>query len=171
MGRVKISIEKLPAHKINSTFSKRKKGLAKKAKDLGILCDCDVALIAISPKGDELVDVSHGGTIADIYQKYMKLKNNCRPQKHHHVDIPRDPLSLQHNIHRLPGNQFNGLLPSHPSVQPNDAPVQNVLNTLNIAQLNQVQQALQQRVANQYQQLAVFKVQESCRNLNPSHQV
>ncbi|XP_010504666.1 PREDICTED: agamous-like MADS-box protein AGL18 [Camelina sativa] len=52
MGRGKIEIKKI--ENVNSrqvTFSKRRNGLFKKAKELSILCDADVALIIFSSTG------------------------------------------------------------------------------------------------------------------------
>jgi hypothetical protein len=44
--RKKISIRPIPeARKRQVTFMKRKKGLLKKAKELSILCDCDMAVL------------------------------------------------------------------------------------------------------------------------------
>jgi hypothetical protein len=34
------------------TFAKRWKGLAKKAKELSILCDCDIGLLVFGENGD-----------------------------------------------------------------------------------------------------------------------
>lgn len=52
MGRGKIEIKKI--ENINSrqvTFSKRRAGLLKKAKELSILCDAEVAVIVFSSTG------------------------------------------------------------------------------------------------------------------------
>ncbi|CAN8254392.1 unnamed protein product [Cochlearia groenlandica] len=52
MGRGRIEIKKI--ENVNSrqvTFSKRRNGLIKKAKELSILCDADVALIIFSSTG------------------------------------------------------------------------------------------------------------------------
>ncbi|KAF7135753.1 hypothetical protein RHSIM_Rhsim08G0008600 [Rhododendron simsii] len=52
MGRVKLQIRKI--ENITSrqvTFSKRRNGLIKKAYELSVLCDIDVALIMFSPSG------------------------------------------------------------------------------------------------------------------------
>ncbi|WOG98969.1 hypothetical protein DCAR_0418315 [Daucus carota subsp. sativus] len=52
MGRVKREIKKI--ENVTSrqiTFSKRRRGLVKKAHELSVLCDVDVALIIFSPTG------------------------------------------------------------------------------------------------------------------------
>lgn len=49
MGRNKISIEKIQSERNRqATFTKRKNGLMKKAMELSILCDCEIALIIFS---------------------------------------------------------------------------------------------------------------------------
>jgi len=52
MGRGKIEIKKI--ENLNSrqvTFSKRRSGLLKKAKELSVLCDAEVAVIIFSSTG------------------------------------------------------------------------------------------------------------------------
>ncbi|MBA0771364.1 hypothetical protein Gotri_019833, partial [Gossypium trilobum] len=52
MGRGKIEIKKI--ENLNSrqvTFSKRRNGLLKKAKELSILCDAEVGVIIFSSTG------------------------------------------------------------------------------------------------------------------------
>ncbi|PIN23337.1 hypothetical protein CDL12_03922 [Handroanthus impetiginosus] len=52
MGREKIKIRKIDdiaARQV--TFSKRRQGLVKKAHELSILCDVEVAVIIFSPAG------------------------------------------------------------------------------------------------------------------------
>uniref|UniRef100_A0ACD5ZXY2 Uncharacterized protein n=1 Tax=Avena sativa TaxID=4498 RepID=A0ACD5ZXY2_AVESA len=61
MGRGKIAIERIE-NTINRqvTFSKRRGGLMKKARELAILCDADLALIVFSSTG-RLYDYWHEG--------------------------------------------------------------------------------------------------------------
>lgn len=52
MGRMKVEIKKI--ENVTSrqvTFSKRRNGLIKKAYELSVLCDVDLALILFSPSG------------------------------------------------------------------------------------------------------------------------
>ncbi|GLJ52122.1 hypothetical protein SUGI_1108610, partial [Cryptomeria japonica] len=52
MGRVKLTIKRLEnSNNRQVTFSKRRNGIIKKAKELSILCDVDIALIMFSPTG------------------------------------------------------------------------------------------------------------------------
>jgi hypothetical protein len=52
MGRVKLEIKKIEnTTNRQVTYSKRRNGLMKKAYELSVLCDIDVALIMFSPSG------------------------------------------------------------------------------------------------------------------------
>ncbi|KAH0457968.1 hypothetical protein IEQ34_013283 [Dendrobium chrysotoxum] len=52
MGRVKLSIKRLEnTSRRQITYSKRRTGIVKKAKELSILCDIDILLIMFSPTG------------------------------------------------------------------------------------------------------------------------
>ncbi|KZV36495.1 MADS-box transcription factor 17-like [Dorcoceras hygrometricum] len=52
MGRGKVILERI-SNEVNRqvTFGKRKKGLLKKASELSVLCDSEVALIIFSSEG------------------------------------------------------------------------------------------------------------------------
>lgn len=52
MGKVKLDIMKVEnASSRQATYSKRKHGILKKAQELSILCDIDLALVMFSPGG------------------------------------------------------------------------------------------------------------------------
>lgn len=52
MGRVKLEIKRIENNTNRQvTFSKRRNGLIKKAYELSVLCDIDIALIMFSPSG------------------------------------------------------------------------------------------------------------------------
>ncbi|CAI9786747.1 unnamed protein product [Fraxinus pennsylvanica] len=52
MGRGRVQLKRIE-NKINRqvTFSKRRTGLLKKAHEISVLCDAEVALIVFSPQG------------------------------------------------------------------------------------------------------------------------
>lgn len=52
MGRVKLKIQRLDssANRL-TTYSKRKNGLVKKAEEISVLCDIDIAVLMFSPTG------------------------------------------------------------------------------------------------------------------------
>lgn len=60
MGRGKISIERIDNMTSRQvTFTKRRKGLLKKAKELSILCDAEVGIIIFSSTGKVYEYASH----------------------------------------------------------------------------------------------------------------
>ncbi|CAM8970046.1 unnamed protein product [Rhodiola kirilowii] len=121
MGRGKIEIKKI--ENINSrqvTFSKRRAGLLKKARELSILCDAEVAVIIFSNTGKLFEFSSNGmkGTI-DSYNKCQdssetsiveyKPKVNQKPELEP-LDILKEELAnLQLKHRHLLGKDLNGL--------------------------------------------------------------
>ena len=58
MGRRKLKIQRLECVKARQAkYSKRKIGILKKAKELAILCDIDLALLMFSPTGKPTLHV------------------------------------------------------------------------------------------------------------------
>lgn len=67
MGRGKIAIKRIESITSRQvTFSKRRKGLLKKAHELSILCDADVSLIVFSSTG-RLYEFSSSRYVKLIY--------------------------------------------------------------------------------------------------------
>ncbi|KAK6947703.1 Transcription factor, K-box, partial [Dillenia turbinata] len=58
------------------TFSKRRNGLLKKASELSVLCDAEVALIIFSSKGKLFEFASNG--ISNTIERYKKNSNSQR---------------------------------------------------------------------------------------------
>ncbi|XP_010274370.1 PREDICTED: agamous-like MADS-box protein AGL104 [Nelumbo nucifera] len=78
MGRVKLQIKKIenPTSR-QVTFSKRRNGLVKKAYELSVLCDVDIALIVFSPSGK--VNLFSGKKrIEDVLSRYINLPEHER---------------------------------------------------------------------------------------------
>ncbi|TVU22713.1 hypothetical protein EJB05_32430 [Eragrostis curvula] len=79
MGRGKIAIERIDNRTNRQvTFSKRRSGLMKKARELGILCDADVGLMVFSCTG-RLYEFS-STSVKSIIERYQEAReeNNCR---------------------------------------------------------------------------------------------
>ncbi|KAG5033996.1 hypothetical protein JHK85_009296 [Glycine max] len=73
MGRVKLPIKKIEnTTNRQVTFSKRRNGLIKKAYELSVLCDVDVALIMFSPSG-RATFFSGNKSIEEILERYVNL--------------------------------------------------------------------------------------------------
>ncbi|XP_076902519.1 agamous-like MADS-box protein AP1 isoform X2 [Bidens hawaiensis] len=70
MGRGKVTLKRIE-NKINRqvTFSKRRSGLLKKAHEISVLCDVDVALIVFSTKG-KLAEYATDSSMVRILERY-----------------------------------------------------------------------------------------------------
>nr|XP_024371899.1 agamous-like MADS-box protein AGL8 homolog isoform X2 [Physcomitrium patens] len=82
MGRGKIEIKKIENTTSRQvTFSKRRGGLLKKAHELAVLCDAEVALVIFSSTG-KLFEYASSGSIRDIIDRYKKgsdgMQNGAR---------------------------------------------------------------------------------------------
>ncbi|KAE8654695.1 Floral homeotic protein APETALA 1 [Hibiscus syriacus] len=72
MGRGRVQLKRIE-NKINRqvTFSKRRAGLLKKAHEISILCDAEVALIVFSHKG-KLFEYSSDSSMEKILERYER---------------------------------------------------------------------------------------------------
>ncbi|XP_065879497.1 truncated transcription factor CAULIFLOWER A-like [Euphorbia lathyris] len=72
MGRGRVQLKRIE-NKINRqvTFSKRRSGLLKKAHEISVLCDAEVALIVFSTKG-KLFDYSTDSCMERILERYER---------------------------------------------------------------------------------------------------
>ncbi|KAI3874325.1 hypothetical protein MKX03_025538 [Papaver bracteatum] len=107
MGRGKIVIRRIDNSTSRQvTFSKRRNGLLKKAKELSILCDAQVGLIIFSSTG-KLYDFS-STNMKSTLERYNKSK-----EEHHHP-LPnanseakfwkREAAALRHELQSLQKN-------------------------------------------------------------------
>ncbi|WCJ33437.1 Agamous-like MADS-box protein AGL18 [Euphorbia peplus] len=122
MGRGKIEIKKI--ENLNSrqvTFSKRRNGLLKKAKELSVLCDAEVAVIVFSSTG-KLYEfssssmehtISRYSTVSDSLERPQNPLANARGSQHLEVgEISRlkDEVSkLRLSCLQMMGKQLDGL--------------------------------------------------------------
>ncbi|KAL7093918.1 hypothetical protein ACP275_11G069000 [Erythranthe tilingii] len=71
MGRKKLEIKRIEDNSARMVcFSKRRSGLIKKAKELSVLCDVDLAAIIFSNRG-KLFQYSSTDSIAPVLQRYQ----------------------------------------------------------------------------------------------------
>nr|CAX11663.1 MADS domain MPF2-like transcription factor [Withania somnifera]CAX11667.1 MADS domain MPF2-like transcription factor [Withania somnifera] len=92
MAREKIKIQKIDnitARQV--TFSKRRRGLFKKAEELSVLCDADVAIIIFSATGKLFEYAS--SSMRDILGKYKLQSANLEK-----VDQPSLDLQLENSL-------------------------------------------------------------------------
>ncbi|KAK4716111.1 hypothetical protein R3W88_014449 [Solanum pinnatisectum] len=70
MGRKKVEIKRIEDKSSRqATFSKRRNGLMKKAKQLSILCDVDVAVLVFSSRG-RLFEFSSTNSLTGVIHRY-----------------------------------------------------------------------------------------------------
>jgi MADS-box transcription factor len=75
MGRGKIAIERIGNSTSRQvTFSKRRKGLIKKAKELAILCDAEVGLIIFSSTGKLYEFASTRSGLSHNFSSYIYFR-------------------------------------------------------------------------------------------------
>ncbi|CAD5313433.1 unnamed protein product [Arabidopsis thaliana] len=109
MGRVKLEIKRIEnTTNRQVTFSKRRNGLIKKAYELSILCDIDIALIMFSPS-DRLSLFSGKTRIEDVFSRFINLPKQERESALYFPDQNRRPPAainsdveeLEHEVCRL----------------------------------------------------------------------
>ncbi|KDP43607.1 hypothetical protein JCGZ_16894 [Jatropha curcas] len=118
MGRGKIEIKRIEnANSRQVTFSKRRAGLLKKAQELAILCDAEVAVIIFSNTG-KLFEFSSAGMKRTLarYNKcldsseHIKVEYKAEKQDLKEVDVLKEEIAkLQVKQLRLLGQDLTGL--------------------------------------------------------------
>lgn len=120
MAREKIKIRKIDnitARQV--TFSKRRRGLFKKAEELSVLCDAEVALIIFSATG-KLFEYSNS-SMNDILGKYKLHSNNLDKPGHQqpsldlllenssHLRLSKEVAETTHQLRRMKGEDLQGM--------------------------------------------------------------
>ncbi|KMZ66286.1 hypothetical protein ZOSMA_2G02980 [Zostera marina] len=73
MGRAKLKIKRLEnAGGRQVTFSKRRAGIVKKATELSILCDIDLALLMFPPAGKAIMCLGENSTMDQVLHKFSQ---------------------------------------------------------------------------------------------------
>ncbi|KAJ1260292.1 hypothetical protein BS78_10G221100 [Paspalum vaginatum] len=76
MGRGKVEMKRIENRVSRQvTFSKRRKGLLKKAHELAVLCDADVGVIVFSERGKLFHYHSPPGSLMDLIRRYEATTN------------------------------------------------------------------------------------------------
>ncbi|XP_022754147.1 agamous-like MADS-box protein AGL65 [Durio zibethinus] len=82
MGRRKLKIQRLESMKARQAkYSKRKAGLVKKAKELAILCDVDLALLLFSPTDKPTLFVGQDKDLSSVVERLSNLTLGEREQR------------------------------------------------------------------------------------------
>ncbi|CAA2935138.1 MADS-box JOINTLESS [Olea europaea subsp. europaea] len=94
MTREKIQIKKIDNTSARQvTFSKRRKGLLKKAKELTVLCDADVALIIFSSTGKLFEFAS--SSMKDILEKHDLHTKNLEKLEQSSLELQNEGIPKQ----------------------------------------------------------------------------
>ncbi|XAR62080.1 hypothetical protein NMG60_11016691 [Bertholletia excelsa] len=118
MAREKIKIRKIDnitARQV--TFSKRRRGLFKKAEELAVLCDAEVALIIFSATGKLFEYAS--SSMKDILGKYSLHANNTEKvaqpslglqlENSNHARLSKEISDKTNQLRRMRGEDLQGL--------------------------------------------------------------
>lgn len=119
MGRGRVELKRIE-NKISRqvTFSKRRSGLWKKANEISVLCDADVALLVFSTKGKLFEFSSHSsmGRILERYEQHTysqkKVGTPYEPKENLNLDYPKlvSRLELlQRNMRNCAGEDLDPL--------------------------------------------------------------
>ncbi|WZY68199.1 hypothetical protein YC2023_000439 [Brassica napus] len=114
MGRGKIAIKRIDNSTSRQvTFSKRRNGLLKKAKELAILCDAEVGVIIFSSTG-RLYEFS-SSSMKSIIDRYSEAKCETSSEINPASEIKEAAIlkrqlhSLQENHRQMMGEELSGL--------------------------------------------------------------
>ncbi|KAF8037333.1 hypothetical protein BT93_B0294 [Corymbia citriodora subsp. variegata] len=82
MGRVKLKIKRLEnSSNRHVTYSKRRTGILKKAKELSILCDIDIVLLMFSPTDKPTLFHGERSNIDEVIAKFAQLTPQERAKR------------------------------------------------------------------------------------------
>ncbi|TYI72656.1 hypothetical protein E1A91_D07G075900v1 [Gossypium mustelinum] len=82
MGRVKLKIKRLESYSNRQvTYSKRRTGILKKAKELSILCDIHIILLMFSPTGKPTLFHGERSNIEEVIVKFAQLTPQERAKR------------------------------------------------------------------------------------------
>ncbi|XP_059598310.1 agamous-like MADS-box protein MADS2 isoform X1 [Vitis vinifera] len=111
MGRGRVELKRIE-NKINRqvTFAKRRNGLLKKAYELSVLCDAEVALIIFSTRG-KLYEFCSSSSMLKTLERYQKCSYGAvevsRPSKELEQSSYREYLKLKSKFESLQRTQRN----------------------------------------------------------------
>ncbi|THG08351.1 hypothetical protein TEA_027849 [Camellia sinensis var. sinensis] len=116
MGRGKIEIKRIEnSSNRQVTYSKRRNGIMKKAKEITVLCDAQVSLVIFASSGKMHEYCSPSTTLVDILDKYHKQSGErLWDAKHENLSIELDRIkkendSMQIELRHLKGEDITSL--------------------------------------------------------------
>ncbi|KAJ0087012.1 hypothetical protein Patl1_08652 [Pistacia atlantica] len=119
MAREKIKIKKIDSVTARQvTFSKRRRGLFKKAEELSVLCDAEVALIIFSATG-KLFEYCSASSMKDMISRYNLHSNNIgkldqpslelQLENSNHIRLSKEVADKSHELRQMRGEDLKGL--------------------------------------------------------------
>ncbi|KAK7282688.1 hypothetical protein RIF29_11664 [Crotalaria pallida] len=116
MGRGKIEIKRIEnSSNRQVTYSKRKNGILKKAKEITVLCDAQVSLIIFGSSGKMHEYISPSTTLIDVLARYHKASGKrLWDAKHENLSneidrVKKENDSMQIELRHLKGEDINSL--------------------------------------------------------------
>ncbi|KAL7263151.1 hypothetical protein ACSBR1_001346 [Camellia fascicularis] len=116
MGRGKIEIKRIEnSSNRQVTYSKRRNGIMKKAKEITVLCDAQVSLVIFASSGKMHEYCSPSTTLLDILDKYHKQSGErLWDAKHENLSneldrIKKENDSMQIELRHLKGEDITSL--------------------------------------------------------------
>nr|XP_023887186.1 floral homeotic protein PMADS 2 [Quercus suber]POE67704.1 floral homeotic protein pmads 2 [Quercus suber] len=118
MGRGKIEIKRIEnTNNRQVTYSKRRSGIIKKAKEITVLCDAQVSLVIFGTNGKMHDYCSPSTTLTDILDKYHKQSGKkLWDAKHENLSneierIKKENDNMQVELRHLKGEDITSLNP------------------------------------------------------------
>nr|ACR16042.1 GLOBOSA-like MADS-box transcription factor [Hypoxis villosa] len=116
MGRGKIEIKRIEnSTNRQVTFSKRRSGIMKKAREISVLCDAKVAVVVFSSSGKMFDFCTPTTTLPGILEKYQQNSGKkLWDAKHENLSAQIDRIkkendSMQIELRHLKGEDINSL--------------------------------------------------------------
>nr|AMO12836.1 PISTILLATA-like MADS-box protein [Flagellaria indica] len=140
MGRGKIEIKRIEnSTNRQVTFSKRRNGIIKKAREISVLCDAEVSVVIFSSAGKLYEFCSPKTTLSKILEKYQtnsgkKLWDAKHESLNAEIDrIKKENDNMQMELRHLKGEDLNSLHPKE--LIPIEEALQNGLTNLRDKQM------------------------------------
>ncbi|KAJ1387370.1 hypothetical protein SESBI_40030 [Sesbania bispinosa] len=116
MGRGKIEIKRIEnSSNRQVTYSKRKNGILKKAREISVLCDAQLSLIIFGASGKMHEYISPSTTLIDILDRYQRASGKTLwDAKHENLSneidrVKKENDSMQIELRHLKGEDITSL--------------------------------------------------------------
>nr|BBP94869.1 PISTILLATA-like MADS box protein [Freesia hybrid cultivar] len=141
MGRGKIEIKRIEnSTNRQVTFSKRRNGIIKKAREISVLCECEISLVIFSSLGKMSEYCSPNTKLPKILERYQQNSGKrLWEAKHENLSaeierIKRENDNMQIELRHLKGEDLNSLHPKE--LIPIEEALQNGLTSVREKQMD-----------------------------------